>query len=84
LKKNGAIVVIDFPEREVHGGTGKRQREKTGKSILDFSASINPFPPTFPWDIDLSVLTQYPDDRYCELKEQIGRIFCRAPAEICV
>ena len=76
--------MIDFPEREVHGGTGKRQREKTGKNVLDFSASINPFPPVFLWDIDLSILEQYPDDRYYELKEKIGRIFCRAPSEICV
>ena len=76
--------MIDFPEREVHGGTGKRQREKTRKNILDFSASINPVPPIFSWDFDLSCLEHYPDDRYCELKEQIGRIFCRAPSEICV
>jgi len=76
--------VIDFPAREVHGGTGKRQREKTGKNILDFSASINPFPPIFSWDFDLSYLEHYPDDRYCYLKEQIGRRFSRAPSEICV
>jgi threonine-phosphate decarboxylase len=84
LRKNGVFVVIDFPEREVHGGTGKRQREKTRKNILDFSASVNPFPPIFSWDFDLSSLEHYPDDRYCELKEQIGRIFCREPTEICV
>jgi len=77
-------VVIDFPEREIHGGTGKRQREKTRKNVLDFSASINPFPPVFPWHRDLTSLEQYPDDGYCELKEQIARTFGRTPEEICV
>jgi threonine-phosphate decarboxylase len=84
LRKNGVFVVIDFPEREIHGGTGKRQREKTRKTVLDFSASINPFPPVFPWHMDLTSLGQYPDDGYCELKEQIARTFHRAPEEICV
>jgi len=84
LRKNGVFVVIDFPEREIHGGTGKREREKTRKNVLDFSASINPFPPAFPWHMDLTTLEQYPDDGYCELKEQIALTFGRTPEEICV
>jgi len=84
LRKNGVFVVIDFPEREIHGGTGKRLREKTRKTVLDFSASINPFPPLFSWHVDPSCLAQYPDDGYGELKEQIARVYRRAPEEICV
>jgi threonine-phosphate decarboxylase len=77
-------VVIDFPKREVHGGTGKRQREKAKKIILDFSASVNPFPPFFSWHPDMSSLEHYPDDSYGELKEHISRTFHRSPQEICV
>ena len=76
--------MIDFPKREVHGGTGKRQREKTKKNVLDFSASVNPFPPVVAWNNDPSYLGHYPDDDYCELKEQIARTFHRSPEEICV
>ena len=76
--------MIDFPKRDVHGGTGKRKREKTRKNVLDFSASINPFPPSFLWHPDLASLGQYPDDSYCELKEQISCTFHRSPQEICV
>jgi threonine-phosphate decarboxylase len=84
LKNNGVFVVTDFPRRDVHGGTGKRQREKTKRNILDFSASINPFPPRFSWHIDISSLGEYPDDSYSELKEQISCTFHRSPQEICV
>ena len=38
-------MAVDFPRPIVHGGTGKRQRENTGKDLLDFSASLNPLPP---------------------------------------
>ncbi len=77
-------MAVDFPERAIHGGTGKRQREKTRKNVLDFSASTNPFPPRFSWEPDLHLLEYYPDDYYTELKERIGRVFHREPAEICV
>lgn len=77
-------MVIDFPEREIHGGTGKRQRENTRKNVLDFSASINPFPPVFAWNVDPEDLRQYPDDGYCELKNLIAQTFHRAAEEICV
>jgi threonine-phosphate decarboxylase len=84
ILKNGVFAVIDFPKRDIHGGFGKRLREKTKENILDFSASINPFPPRFLWHPDLSSLQQYPDDSYYELKEQISLTFHRPHEEICV
>jgi threonine-phosphate decarboxylase len=84
LRKKEVFIVIDFPKREVHGGTGKLIREKTKENFLDFSASINPFPPRFSWHPDLSSLGYYPDDSYGELKKQISRTFHRSPDEICV
>jgi len=77
-------MAVDFPKRVVHGGTGKRQQEKTQKKVLDFSASVNPFPPMFEWHCDPESLSSYPDDSYHELKERIAHIFHRNPKEICV
>jgi threonine-phosphate decarboxylase len=77
-------MAADFPRKVVHGGTGKRQREKTRKKVLDFSASVNPFPPEIDWHCDPASLAGYPDDTYSELKERIGRTFSRDPEEICV
>jgi len=77
-------MAVDFPERVVHGGTGKRQQEKTHKKVLDFSASVNPYPPQFRWELDPDSLGYYPDDSYSALKERIGSIFHRPPEEICV
>jgi threonine-phosphate decarboxylase len=84
LEKRGIFVAVVFPKRVVHGGTGKRQLEKTHKKVLDFSASINPYPPRFEWHCDPEFLASYPDDTYHELKERIGTIFHRKPDEICV
>lgn len=78
------FMVFDFPERVVHGGYGKLQRKKTNKSVLDFSASINPYPPSFTWIPNPRDLSYYPDDTYTDLKERIGNIFKRDPTEICV
>jgi threonine-phosphate decarboxylase len=83
-EKKGFFIVIVFPKREVHGGTGKRQRENTKKNVLDFSASINPFPPLFEWHCDPAILAYYPDDSYAELKRQIASTFNRTEEEICV
>ena len=77
-------MAVDFPVKAIHGGTGKRQREKTRKNVLDFSASTNPFPPNVNWEPDLHLLEYYPDDYYAELKERIGSIFHRDIEEICV
>jgi threonine-phosphate decarboxylase len=81
---NRIFMAFDFPERVVHGGTGKLLREKTHKNLLDFSASTNPYPPLFSWKPDPTVLSYYPDDTYAELKECIGKKFRRDPSEICV
>ncbi len=77
-------MAIFFPKRDVHGGTGKRQREKSKKNVVDFSASTNPFPPEFIWDCDPAHLAYYPDDTYFELKERIAHTFHRSTDEICV
>jgi len=77
-------MAVDFPKRAVHGGTGKRQQEKTQKNVLDFSASVNPFPPAFAWHCDPDTLASYPDDSYYGLKERIAQIFHRDTEEICV
>ena len=77
-------MAVDFPKRVVHGGTGKLQREKTHKTVLDFSASVNPFPPKINWHCDPADLEYYPDDSYHELKSRISSVFHRDPSEICV
>lgn len=77
-------MAVDFPQRVIHGGTGKRQREKNKENVLDFSASVNPFPPQVDWHCDPQDLSGYPDDTYSGLKERIGEVFCRDPREICV
>ncbi|MDD5023743.1 MAG: histidinol-phosphate transaminase [Methanoregula sp.] len=77
-------MAVDLPKRVVHGGTGKRQQEKTHKTVLDFSASINPFPPQFEWECTPECLTYYPDNNYTRLKEQIALTFGRDPDECCV
>jgi len=80
----GFSLVPDFPKKVVHGGCGKRELEKTRKNILDFSASVNPYPPKIPWHCDPDILSLYPDDQYFTLKERIGQVFHRDPTEICV
>jgi len=77
-------LVVSFPERAVHGGIGKRQQEKTRKTVLDFSASVNPSVPQFAWRLDPECLKYYPDDSYSALKDRIGKVFHRNPEEICV
>jgi threonine-phosphate decarboxylase len=84
LKKERILMTVDFPKRVIHGGTGKRQREKTKEKVLDFSASVNPFPPKIDWCCDSADLSAYPDDTYSGLKERIGSVFSRNPDEICV
>ncbi|MDD1703278.1 MAG: histidinol-phosphate aminotransferase family protein [Methanoregula sp.] len=74
----------NFPKRVIHGGTGKREREKTRKPLLDFSASLNPQPPGISWSFDPASLSFYPDNDYVELKEIIAHTFHRDPSEVCV
>jgi len=68
----------------VHGGTGIRKRRETGAPILDFSASINPYPPHLVPTLDPYRLEHYPDDTYLDLKEVIGGRFDREVSEIAV
>ena len=77
-------MAFDFPKRVVHGGTGKRQHEKTKKMVLDFSASVNPYPPQFEWECNPACLSYYPDNNYSRLKECIAKTFHREIDEICV
>jgi len=73
-----------MPDKVIHGGMVKRCQEITGNVILDFSASINPFPPAVAWDASRAVLDEYPDDTYASLKETIARRFDRETDEIAV
>lgn len=84
LEKERIFMAVDFPKKVIHGGTGKLQREKTQKNVLDFSASVNPFPPAIDWHCDTADLAAYPDDTYAAIKERIGSVFSRDPEEICV
>ena len=77
-------MVADFPKPVIHGGTGKRERENTGKNLLDFSASLNPLPPEFAWSCAPADLASYPDNEYHRLKECIAHAFHRNTDEICV
>jgi len=73
-----------LPVKVRHGGTIKHYVEKTGLKPVDFSASLNPFPPAIEWDFPPSLLDHYPDDDYHQLKEVIGRLFHRDVEEIAV
>jgi len=77
-------MVPESGKKVIHGGSGKRECEKTKKKVLDFSASVNPYPPAFSWECDPFFLEHYPDDSYARLKEVIAQTFHRKPDEICV
>lgn len=72
------------PSKVVHGGTGIRLMRETGAPILDFSASINPYPPQLTPDVTGDLLDRYPDDSYGEVKSVMGRLFGRDADEIAV
>lgn len=69
-------------EKVIHGGTVIRARKETGSRIIDFSASINPYPPELSLSISRDDLSDYPDDTYMELKETIATRFGVSPDEI--
>jgi len=73
-----------LPERMEHGGRVRWHSMQGRGEMIDFSANINPYPPAIPWAPDLSVLNDYPDDRYEMLKDVIGNTFQRDAAEITV
>jgi len=69
-------------QKVIHGGTVIKARKATGAHILDFSASINPYPPQFPLSISRDDLSEYPDDSYSELKTVIATRYRVSPGEI--
>jgi threonine-phosphate decarboxylase len=71
-------------QKAVHGGMIKQVRENTGRAVLDFSANLNPAPPSVIPDLSLECLSYYPDDGYTRLKEVISAIFNRPVEEIAV
>lgn len=73
-----------YPQKVIHGGTGKGRRDREGKEYLDASASLNPFAPVVPIEVDPADLSPYPDDTYQRLKEVIGDYYHRDPAEVTV
>jgi threonine-phosphate decarboxylase len=62
----------------------RREKRQKHRDFIDFSASLNPFPPQFGWDVSAEDLGSYPDEEYAELREAIGRVFSRTPDEIIV
>ena len=74
-----------LPIRQKHGGVIRQLKAQgLGREIIDFSASMNPFPPYVGWSPESCDLRDYPDDTYTELKKAIGEVFSRDPSEITV
>lgn len=73
-----------YPHRIDHGGRVRWYRRHSGRDVLDFSASLNPFPPRIQISPSAETIASYPDDGYENLKEMIGRVFHRDPTEITV
>ncbi|MBR5007509.1 MAG: aminotransferase class I/II-fold pyridoxal phosphate-dependent enzyme, partial [Methanocorpusculum sp.] len=74
----------EFPKKAIHGGKILEMRRRFKGSLLDVSASMNPFVPEFTCAYNHDDLAVYPDDSYTELKEKIARTFNRNVDEICV
>lgn len=74
----------EFPKKVIHGGKIREMRRIFGDSLLDVSASMNPFVPEFSCAYNHEDLAVYPDDTYAELKEKISQLFGRDVDEICV
>ncbi|MDK2974727.1 MAG: threonine-phosphate decarboxylase [Methanofollis sp.] len=73
-----------IPGKVIHGGALRWHQIHTREEILDFSASLNPFPPEIPLKFDAGAIGAYPDDRYETLKDAISSVFRRDPDEITV
>jgi len=67
-----------------HGGAMQIKTKNCYDSLLDFSASLNPYPPEIEWNPSSISISEYPDDFYFELKEAIASNFKCKPEEICV
>ena len=70
-------------QKAVHGGRG-RYINKTCSELLDFSASINPYPPILDLSIPHDAVIQYPDDEYQILKKTIADYHHCSPENITV
>lgn len=74
-----------FPNKVFHGGKTNRARlSDNDTTIIDVSASINPFPPKISCEFSLEDVSEYPDDSYLILKTAICNVFKRPIEEICV
>lgn len=69
--------------RAVHGGRGKYLADP-GEEILDFSASINPYPAQLDLRISPEAVLQYPDDEYTLIKRAIAGYHHCSPDNITV
>jgi threonine-phosphate decarboxylase len=69
--------------RAVHGGVLPDQ-SLPGDFVIDFSASMNPFPPEVAWDPATVPVHRYPDNQYTTLKAVIAETFHRDSAEVTV
>lgn len=67
-----------------HGGAMQIKKRGCNNNILDFSASLNPYPPEIEWDPSSISISEYPDDSYTEIKESIASYFKCRPEQICV
>jgi threonine-phosphate decarboxylase len=66
-----------------HGGKIKRFLED-GYSLIDFSASVNPLPPTLDLSIDCAEVCFYPDVSYTSLKKVIAAYHECTPDQVAV
>lgn len=83
-KKEGIILKSGNLSKVQHGGAMQVKSKTESGSLLDFSASLNPFPPEIGWDPSSVSISEYPDDSYYDLKESIAANFGCRPGEICV
>jgi len=67
-----------------HGGHRKERCEESGKNFLDFSVSLNPYPPPVNFLFNPVLFNDYPDNNYLRLKKRIAREHNCSPAEISV
>ena len=70
-------------QKAVHGGRGRYINNPSGE-LIDFSASINPYPPNLNFSIPINAVSQYPDDEYQILKKTIADYHHCSPENITV
>lgn len=70
-------------QKAVHGGRG-RYINRNSSELLDFSASINPYPPSLDLSLPHEAVHHYPDDEYQMLKKTIADYHHCSPENITV